>query len=168
MGSTELKNITQQAETSGNALSATADSPSSAALLRTRQVLFDLHKHLSLLRQMEELRSVTGHNFGEADGLTSGASHVTIVAAPSSGFFRRVEFISVYNADNAGVTILLKKNNGSGRRVFHRETLSTLTHLNTTAPIILSSSDSLEIVLTGAVSSVESDWVVSWRDYDSL
>lgn len=168
MGSTKLATLTQQAETSGNALSATTESPSSAAILRTREVLFDLNRHRSLLQQIEELRGQTGHNFGGADGVTDGTTAVTIVPAPATGFLRRLESILVYNVDSANATVFLQKNNGSSVRRFHRETLSTVTVLNFTSPIVLSSSDSLQIDLLAAVTTTELDWVASWRDYDVI
>ena len=168
MGSTKLNTLTQKPETAGNALSIVSDTPASAAIRRTRQDLFDVSRHLSLLQQIEELRVSTGHNFGEGDGVTNGTTAVEIVAAPAVGFIRRVESILVYNVDTADAAVFLQKNNGSAVRVFHRETLTTLTVLSFTAPIVLSSADSLEIDLLAAVTTTELDWVVSWRDFENL
>lgn len=167
MGSSKLDTLTKRTETSGIALSATP-LLASPAIRRTRQENFNLDKHLNLLQQIEELRVATGHNHGEADGVTNGTTAVEIVASPDTGFIRRVESILVYNVDSVDATVFLQKNNGSAVRVFHRETLTTLTVLGFTSPIVLSAADSLEIDLLANVTTTELDWVVSWRDYDVL
>jgi len=168
LGSTKLSALTQQSETSGNALAAVSTSPDSDAIRRTREDQFDLQRHLTLLQQLEEIRISQGHNHGEDDGITNQTTQEEMVAAPSTGFTRRVESILVYNADTATAVIQVSKNNGIARRIFHRESLATVTDTVVATPVLLSSSDSIDIVLEGNVTTNQLMWVVSWRDFDDI
>ena len=142
--------------------------PFSEGLRRTRGNIPTEHRHLTLLQQIEGVRVATGQNHGGADGVTNNTTAVVVVPSPAPGFHRRVEPILVYNVDSATAVILLRKNNGSSERVFHRESLVTKVSTAVSGPIVLSSADSLEILLEGNVSTTQLDWVVSWRDYDSI
>lgn len=145
-------------------------SPFSAGLRKTRVDIPEPEKHLTLLQQIEGVRVATGENLGCADGVTNNTTAVVVVPSPAPGFIRRVEGLLVYNVDSATAVILLRKNNGSSERVFYRESLGTKVSTATIVndPVNLSSGDSLEILLESNVTTTQLDWVVSWRDYDSI
>lgn len=55
---------------------------------------------------------------GSSDGLTNSTTAVTPVAAPSSGAFRQVKFLSVYNADTVAAILTVRINdNGTFRNI---------------------------------------------------
>lgn len=168
MGSTLLSSLSQQSRTAGNALSAVSFSTSNLSEKTAKRDSYDIAKHLSLLQQLEELRSSLGHNYGGDDGVTNGTTPVTIVPSPSTGFLRLVKSVLVYNVDTATAIILLIKDNGSSERIFYKESLTTLVSGNFNDPVVLTSTDKLEIKLSGAVSTTELDWVTSWRDFDAI
>jgi len=55
---------------------------------------------------------------GSADGVTTGATAVSIVAAPASGHTRKITFLSVPNEDTVAAALTLQFNdNGTKRRI---------------------------------------------------
>ena len=62
-------------------------------------------------------------NVSSNDTQTNSTTAVTIVAAPASGDTRKVDFISVYNADTAARNVTIQLNNNSTLRILVKETL---------------------------------------------
>ena len=63
--------------------------------------------------------------FGSSDLTTSGATAVTVVAAPQAGHTRTVKSMSIYNADTTGATGTVRLNNGISTRILVRIALAT-------------------------------------------
>ena len=168
MGSTRLDTLVGKSVTSGNKLAGTPADIPTTPVRKALEDLSVLHNHQALIQVLEEIRSQTGHNFGGADGVTNGTTAVTVVPAPATGFIRRVESFFIHNADTATATVQFRKDNGSSERLFLEEALTKGTNANGAAPIVLSPTDSLEMKLLGVVTTRELDWVVSWRDYESI
>ena len=62
-------------------------------------------------------------------GVSTGATDVTILAAPAAGSIRLVKSISIYNADTASVTVQVHYDNGGTERTIIKVTLATLENL---------------------------------------
>ena len=62
---------------------------------------------------------------GSSDGVTSGATAVTVVAAPAVGHTRTLKSMTVFNADTTGSTTTVRYNNGSSTRVIVKPLLAT-------------------------------------------
>lgn len=60
---------------------------------------------------------------GGNDGVTTGTSDVTIVAAPSASTQRQVKQITVYNADTVAATVTMIKDVGGTNRILCKVTL---------------------------------------------
>lgn len=65
----------------------------------------------------------------ESDGASNGTTAVTIVAAPAANSRRQVKAISIYNADNANVTLTIRVNNNGTTRIIFKAVLATLEFL---------------------------------------
>lgn len=59
-----------------------------------------------------------------SSGLTNGTTAVTWLAAPASGSFRQVKFLSLYNADTASITATVQFNDGTNTRILLKVTLA--------------------------------------------
>lgn len=67
------------------------------------------------------------------ESTSNGASEVTISAAPGASTYRNINYISVYNADTASITITIKKKVNSVYTTLYKQTLlpgSTLEYTN--------------------------------------
>jgi len=53
---------------------------------------------------------------GSNDGVTTGASLLTVVSAPASGYYRNIKYLSVHNADSAAVQVTVYLTNGANNR----------------------------------------------------
>lgn len=60
-----------------------------------------------------------------SNGLTNNTTAVSWVAAPISGQFRQVKYLSLYNADTAGITVTIRINDGTNTRILQKVTLAT-------------------------------------------
>ena len=70
---------------------------------------------------------------GRASGVTNGATPVAMVAAPATGYTRRVLAIQLNNADTGAITVSFSlTDNGTARVLFKgtRATLEQLTYTN--------------------------------------
>lgn len=61
---------------------------------------------------------------GETDGVTIGATGVTVVAAPASGHTRTLKSMTVWNGDTTGATVTVRYNNGASTRVIVKPLLA--------------------------------------------
>ena len=61
--------------------------------------------------------------FGASDLTTSGATAVTVVAAPQANHTRTLKSLSVYNADTASAIVTARLNNGVSTRILVKITL---------------------------------------------
>jgi hypothetical protein len=62
---------------------------------------------------------------GNSNGLTNNTTAVSWVAAPTSGRFRQVKYLSLYNADTASITATVRINDGANTRIIRKVTLAT-------------------------------------------
>ena len=96
---------------------------------------------------------------------TNNTSTVTVLSAPSSSHVKIARNITVYNKDTASATVTLQFNANGTTYILLKQTLATLTTLSYTDPINLSATtDSLEVLLAGAVSTSQLDVTVSYVD----
>lgn len=56
------------------------------------------------------------------DGVTSGATPVTVVPAPD-GVIRQIKYISIYNKDTANATVIVRLNNNGTYRILQKQEL---------------------------------------------
>ena len=114
----------------------------------------------ALVEELAALRETQESKHDGGDGLTNGTTPVTMVDSPQGGQKRIVQSVFVYNADTASAAVLIKKNTRAvtGTDLAAGETLSI------GIPIVLTSSDTLDIVLESPVATNELDWVVSYQD----
>jgi hypothetical protein len=61
---------------------------------------------------------------GNSSGLTNNTTAVSWVAAPASGQFRQVKYLSLYNADTATITATARVNDGTNTRILCKVTLA--------------------------------------------
>lgn len=54
---------------------------------------------------------------GETDGVTIGATGVTVVAAPAAGHTRTLKSFTLYNGDTTGAKATVRFNNGVSTRI---------------------------------------------------
>lgn len=100
-----------------------------------------------------------------SDGVTNSTTVVVVVAAPAASTRRIVKTITVWNADTATAIIRLQFVNGANTRVFDRQSLATLVPYVWDDPLILdSTSESIKIVLEGAVTTNQLDWTSHFAD----
>ena len=60
---------------------------------------------------------------GANDGALSGASDVTMVAAPAAGYRRVIKYMTIENRDTAAVTLTIKYDNNGTQRILDQVTL---------------------------------------------
>lgn len=63
--------------------------------------------------------------FGGSDLTTSGATAVTVVAAPQANHTRTLKSMSIHNADTASATVTVRLNNGISTRILVKVVLAT-------------------------------------------
>lgn len=61
--------------------------------------------------------TTTSYTPASNDGLSSGATAVTVVAAPAASTQRQVKLLTVYNADTIGETVTVRLNNNGTFRI---------------------------------------------------
>lgn len=101
----------------------------------------------------------------ESDGVTTGATAVTPVAAPAASTTRKVLFLSVFNNDTASATVTVRVNNGGTFRPLVTIALavgSTLIVNNDGWKVIDASGQIVVTTTTGAPS--DSDYLVKTAD----
>ena len=59
-----------------------------------------------------------------SDGITTGTTAMTLVAAPAASTQRQVKFFSIYNADTVPSTVTVRLNNNATLRILHKVTLN--------------------------------------------
>jgi len=66
-------------------------------------------------------------SYGNKETASNGANAVTVVAAPAAGIERRIKHISLYNADNASITVTINlANTATATKALAVLTLATL------------------------------------------
>lgn len=104
------------------------------------------------------------------DGVTNGTSDVTIVAAPSEGTAKRVNLITVDNVDSATAVVRIFYVNGSNSRRLIAKSLTTNTSMgfptNGESLVLDSTSTSIKLNLSGAVTTNELDWTTHSEEED--
>jgi len=102
---------------------------------------------------------------GSSDGVSNGTTAVAVVAAPAANVRRIVRLINIYNADSASVTVTTRLNNNGTLRILDKTTLTAGSKLTLTDIWVLDTVDKkIEILLAGAVSATEPDWVTTWAE----
>ena len=104
---------------------------------------------------------------GSNNGVTTGASAVTVVAAPAASTTRMIPRygISLLNVDTATVKGYLQLNdNGTVRKIERIDRDATTSYFNTSYISLTDATMSLEIVLDAAAATTEPDFVVKFRD----
>lgn len=98
--------------------------------------------------------------------VTTGATPVTVLAAPVLYQTRRLAYLSVFNADTVVQDVTLQLNDDSTiRRIKKQAALAVGASFEFDKPIMLDTVDkTLEIVLGGAVTTNELEINVSFRD----
>ena len=96
---------------------------------------------------------------------TNDTTPVTVVPAPAASeqHVVGVHSITLYNADSANMTFEFSKDDGSTNFIIERFTLAPNESWTNSSRIVLSTtSDSLELVLTGVVTTSQGDIAVSY------
>lgn len=105
-------------------------------------------------------------DFGDNDGVTTGTTPVTVVAAPTSGVRRIIKSITVKNRDSADRIVTLRKVSAGGTRQLISVTLDPGDQLFYDESTVLNATtDSVTIVTDAAAATQESDWTSSWSDF---
>ena len=126
------------------------------------------------------MATVTG---GMNAAATNSTTYVDIIAAPGTSTRRNLQFISVYNADSAIVTIIFEMYDGSSGFEFARATITSGNYLVITADprdasttddstaVLLrkltlnSTSKKVRMKLAGAVATTQPHVVANYLDY---
>lgn len=98
----------------------------------------------------------------EQDGVSNGATPVTIVSAPVPPIAYQVKFITVRNSDTAPVTVTIQLNNNGTTRILVRITLaigSTLQYTDGEGFSVLDSNGNIIISQATAITSLTTDVV---------
>lgn len=102
---------------------------------------------------------------GGDDGQTNGATPVTVVASPAAATRRIVKSITVKNRDTAAITVTLRKVSAGGTRELCDVALGVDELLVWDDVVVLAATtDSVTLVLGGAVATTEGDWTSSFGD----
>jgi hypothetical protein len=108
---------------------------------------------------------ITGQS---SNGATNNTTPVTIVAAPSSGVYRQVKWINVYNADTASATVTIKLvTSGGSTTTIGVVTLSAGSNYTTDTAehYWLNSNQTITIVLSGSITTNQLQWTTSSGDF---
>jgi len=60
---------------------------------------------------------------GESDGATNNTTAVTLVSAPAASTTRKIDYVSIYNADTVAAEVTVQLNNNSTLRVITKQTV---------------------------------------------
>jgi hypothetical protein len=103
--------------------------------------------------------------YGKQVANTNNTTAVTILSAPSSSHTKICRNIVVYNKDTVSATVTIQYNANSTIYILLVQALASGTTLSYTDPVNLAATtDSLEIKLSGAVTTNQLDVVVSYAD----
>ena len=115
------------------------------------------------------MAAMTPQAFSGSDGLTTGMSAKIVVASPASGTTRIIRQLSVYNADSASATVTIQLNDNTSIFRLYTQALAPGATMIYGALQQWCSLDAttkqLEIVLAGAVTTQELEWVAAYGDY---
>lgn len=78
--------------------------------------------HADAIDYLDSDQSVS--DLAETDGLSNGATAVTMVAAPAAAHTRHVRALTVYNQDTAAAVVTIQINNGGTKRIVWKGTLA--------------------------------------------
>lgn len=104
---------------------------------------------------------------GSAFGQTNSTTAVTPISAPASGKRRLIRSISVHNNDtvSATVTIRIYDSNSGSRFIVHTEAIdSGKTLLYDRVMVLASTTESLEIILGGAITTNQLDYYAVYAE----
>ena len=100
-----------------------------------------------------------------SDGTSNGTTPVEVVAAPGSSTKRVIKSMIVYNNDTVSATITITYDNGTTERTLCKVTLAAGDQLYLNDTIVLDDvSSSINLVLSGAVTTNELDWSAHYGD----
>lgn len=103
------------------------------------------------------------------DGITTGTTPVTLVAAPASSTQRLVRTITVFNADTEARIVTLRYVSASGTRILTKQTLQpdeTLVWGGASEHLVLDdTTKSITAVLDSAPATTQLDWTSHYADY---
>ena len=105
--------------------------------------------------------------FKNQNGLTTGNTAVTVVNphATRRAHEVAVNAISVYNADSVTQTVTLQLNDNGTKRIMKQRSVAAGSFMRNDTPIKLgSSTQSVEVVLGGAVTTTEPHWIASYME----
>lgn len=117
------------------------------------------------------MAAISFNTLGENDGTTNDTTAVTVIAAPGAGVFRSSRILSVTNTDTANATLIFRLNNSGTFRIIAKVLIvpgqSFLFGTDQEFIVLANTSTSLEILLAGAVTTNQLDFVSSWGDYQT-
>jgi hypothetical protein len=100
-------------------------------------------------------------------GTSNNTTAVTLVAAPTANVERDVRCVNVYNNDTVSATVTIRLNDNSSTRILYKTTLAAGDTLVLGAEdlyVLNTTTKSLELVLAGAITTNQLDWVATYAD----
>lgn len=102
---------------------------------------------------------------GSAFGVTNSTTAVVAVAAPASGKRRLIRSISIHNNDTVSATVTIRVDNNGTKYILHKEALDSGKQLLYERVIVLAATtESLEIVLGGAITTNQLDYYAVYAE----
>jgi hypothetical protein len=89
---------------------------------------------------------------GSSDGVSNGATPVTMLAAPIAGYFTNIKYISVYNSDTAQRAVNIELLDGSDRRMLLSSALQpgeTIVYSDGSGWMLMGTDGSVHVTTTG-------------------
>lgn len=112
---------------------------------------------------------ISFNSLGNNALLTNGTTAVTAVASPGSSVMRSVRTVFVFNNDTAAATVTIQLLVSATVYILQQATIaagSTMEFGNAQEFVILdSTSKSIRVVLSGAVSTNQLHVIANWGDY---
>lgn len=102
---------------------------------------------------------------GAAFGVTNSTTAVTAIAAPASGKRRLIRSVSIHNNDTVSATVTIRVDNNGTKYILHKEAIDSGKQLLYERVIVLAATtESLEIVLGGAITTNQLDYYAVYAE----
>lgn len=102
---------------------------------------------------------------GSAFGTSNSTTAVTVIAAPASGKRRLIRSLSIHNNDTVSATVTIQINNSGTKYILHKEALDSGKQLLYDRVMVLAATtESLEIVLGGAITTNQLDYFAVYAE----
>jgi hypothetical protein len=102
---------------------------------------------------------------GSSFGVTNSTTAVTTVAAPASGKRRLIRSVSIHNNDTVSSTVTIRLDNNGTKYILHKEAIDSGKQLLYERVIVLAATtESLEIVLGGAITTNQLDYYAVYAE----